>query len=208
MDSVIFSGCTTRIKSGEQGLPEITSLLKDSAEELQNDTTSLNETCRKEKHYVSTISGNTVAGIISYGGKQDITMYCEACGCQRDFKNLKKNKRVNETLTVDRSLQNVRKVLSSVQLVRCCTCSAQYEINPAEYTQVDFTRNHDSKEERLEHVSDTSETVSELVQNTSETRSEHVLNASKTDKTAIKLASEIIPETDSDTVQISNSAKV
>lgn len=208
VDNVILSGCTTRIKSAEQGLSEITSLLKDSAEELQNDTTSLNETCRKEKHYVSTISGNTVAGIISYGGKQDITMFCEECGCQRDFKNLKKNKRVNESLTVDGSLQSIRKVLSSVQLVRCCTCGAQYEINPAEYTQVEFTRNYNSRIESSEQTQNASGTKSGAVQNTTKTRPEHVQDASNTDETAIKSALDNIPDSVSDAGQISNSAKV
>lgn len=78
----------------------------------------------------------------------------------------------------------------------------------AEYTQVDFTRNHDSKEERLEHVSDTSETCSGHIQNTLETCSEHVLNASETGQTAFKSASENIPVSTSDAVQIGNSAKV
>ena len=46
---MILLGCTTRIKSGAEGLSEVTSLLKNSAEELKNDTSSLNETLRKEK---------------------------------------------------------------------------------------------------------------------------------------------------------------
>ncbi len=208
VDNVILSGCTTRIKSGAEGLSEVTSLLKNSAEEIKNDTSSLNETLRKEKHYVSTTSGNTVAGIISFGGKQDITMYCEECGCQRDFKYLHKNKRINETLTADGSLQSIRKVLTSVQLVRCCTCGAQYEINPAEFTQVSFTRNSVSQVENSDNASNASGASSEHVQNISEIHSELVQNASKTDKTANESALAGTLHSGSDADSVSNTAIV
>jgi len=208
VDNVILSGCTTRIKSGAEGLSEVTSLLKNSAEEIKNDTSSLNETLRKEKHYVSTTSGNTVAGIISFGGKQDITMYCEECGCQRDFKYLHKNKRINETLTADGSLQSIRKVLTSVQLVRCCTCGAQYEINPAEFTQVNFTRNSVSQVENSDNASNASGASSEHVQNISEIHSELVQNASKTDKTANESALAGTLHSGSDADSVSNTAIV
>lgn len=197
VDNVILSGCTTRIKSGTEGLFEITSLLKNSAEEFKNDTSSLNETLRKEKHYVSTTSGNTVAGIISFGGKQDITMYCSECGCQRDFKYLHKNKRINETLTVDGSLQNIRKVLSSVQLVKCCTCGAQYEINPAEFSQVNFTRNSDATVENSDNAL-----------NASGAGSEHVQDESKTDKNVNESALADAQHSDSDAEPVSNTAIV
>ena len=208
VDNVILSGCTTRIKSGTEGLSEITSLIKNSEKKNKNDTSSLNETLRKEKHYVSTTSGNTVAGIISFGGKQDITMYCEECGCQRDFKYLHKNKRINETLTADGSLQNIRKVLTSVQLVRCCTCGAQYELNPAEFTQVSFTRNSASTVENSDKASSASKTSSEHVQNMSETQTGLVQNASKTDKTANESALADTPHSDSDADSVSNTAIV
>lgn len=64
------------------------------------------------------------------------------------WKNLRTDRRTLNS--VDGSLRSIRKVLSSVQLVRCSSCGAQYEINPAEYTQVDFSRNHASRETRLE----------------------------------------------------------
>lgn len=135
-------------------------------------------------------------------------MYCEECGCQRDFKYLHKNKRINETLTADGSLQSIRNVLASVQLVRCCTCWAQYEINPAEFTQVSFSRNSDSQVENSDNALNASRASSERVQNMPEMHSELVQNESKTDKTANKSALADAQYSGSDADSVSNTAIV
>ena len=206
IDSVILSGCTSRIKSETEGLAEITSLLKDSCESIKNDTKSLNETLRQQRHYVSTTSGSTIAGIISYGGKREVTMYCEECNCQRLFKFLGKNKRVNEITTIDGSLQHIRKVLGMIQQVKCCTCGALYEINPAQYTEVNFTRSKEFKNEHSNSFLNTSGTDSEYNQDASETHSEQTEDSTRTNESADTSAKENIENQALETIGISSNA--
>ena len=133
-------------------------------------------------------------------------MYCEECSCQRLFKFLGKNKRVNEITTIDGSLQHIRKVLGMIQQVKCCTCGALYEINPAQYTEVNFTRSQEFKNEHSNSFLNTSGTDSEYNQDASGTHSEQTEDSTRTNESADTSAKENIENQEFKTTGISSNA--
>lgn len=115
---------------------DILDKLKNGTEALQSlhDSDYQNEGVvkrRPETHYVSATDSNEVAGILTYGQKKSVYIYCPKCGKVEEFTINSKADRVNTLYTLTNGNRDVKNTLVPVYTVCCTECGYSTQLNPA-----------------------------------------------------------------------------
>ena len=99
---------------------------------------------RPERHYVSANRFNEVAGILTYGGKKSVWMYCHNCRKVTEFVLNSKADRVNTLYTLSGGCQDVKNTLVPVYTASCPECGESTQLNPAVVQDLSVIEDTDS----------------------------------------------------------------
>ncbi|MCR5537164.1 MAG: transposase [Succinivibrio sp.] len=99
---------------------------------------------RPERHYVSANSSNEVAGILSYGNRKSVYMYCHKCGKVTEFILNSRADRVNTLYTLTNGNRDVKNTLAPVYTACCPECGTTTQLNPAAVPDLHFIEDLES----------------------------------------------------------------